>query len=180
MSTAATWREVLAHIVSDPQEKQRLCSELNIVPTTLTNWVEGEKQPSIEQFQQLLEALPDHRQILLPSIALELEQTKSDNREGDGRENTDPNNSSDGIASGLPDVPAEFYAQILRGHASTPQTMHSWYLGSMILYQALLQLDPERKGLSLTLVRCMSPSTNGKVRSFIRTISLYSRRISEM
>jgi hypothetical protein len=164
MHATATWRELLGAIISDPREKQRLSNELNVLSSTLMDWVQGSTQPDTEQFQDLLNALPQHRQALLPLIAQEIEHTAFSNETGEAiDEESSP--LCDNMPGEIVDIPSIFYAQILRGYASTPHSLHSWFLTNTVLYQALIQLDPRRLGLVLTLIRCMPPMQDGKVRS---------------
>lgn len=167
MHATATWRELLGTIISDPQEMQRLSDKLGVMPETLMDWVRGSTRPDTEQFRDLLNALPQHQQALLPLIAQEIEQTDSiaapDVTNEAIREGASP--LHDNISGEMVDIPSIFYAQILRGHASTPHLLHTWFMTNTVLYQALIQLDPRRLGLALTLVHCMPPMDDGKVRS---------------
>jgi len=36
------WRELLGHIIEDPQERQRIAQELGISPITLSRWVKSD------------------------------------------------------------------------------------------------------------------------------------------
>jgi hypothetical protein len=63
-------------------------------------------------------------------------------------------------------IPSEFFARILTIRTTTTETLRFWRISDEVLKQALLQLDPNRLGMAVTLVQCMPPSpTDGKVRS---------------
>src|SRR5689334_22497560 len=114
MHATATWRELLGTIIGDSREKQRLSHELNVLPTTLMGWVQGSIQPDTEQFQDLLNALPQHRQALLPLIAQEIEHTAHSDEAGEAiHEESSP--LCDNMPGEIVDIPSIFYAQILRG-----------------------------------------------------------------
>ncbi len=42
MEGSETWRELLAEITSNPQERERIVRELNVNPITITRWVNNE------------------------------------------------------------------------------------------------------------------------------------------
>src|SRR6476661_7152174 len=134
MQTTKTWRDVLEVILRDPQEKQRLASDLDVSSFTLQRWVQGEANPDIQQIRQLLRALPQHQRTLLPLIAGEFENVRQ----------SVPEQKQE-----IEDIPSIFYAQVLRGSTTVPPAIRFWSLASMVLQQLLMQLDPFRKGLLL-------------------------------
>src|SRR5438477_1331098 len=123
------WRELLGVIISDPKEKYRLANILGVHPFTLMHWVYGESSPQPQDLGQLYLALPEHRQVLAPLIAEALEYIMCGDSEVPGE-----------------DIPREFYEQISRVRTMTPDAVRFWSLCSLILQQALEQLDPQRAG----------------------------------
>ncbi len=158
MEEARTWREILGLIIKDIKEKQRLVDELDITPITLTRWVNGESDPRPQNLRQLINALPqyrDHMQKLL--------------REEKGLGDF-PDLVQDDVVKV---IPAEFYARVLVARASTSENLRFWSTCHLILHQALAQLDPDRRGMSIWVVRCMPPSgPYRKVRSLRESIGL--------
>src|SRR5207302_1764603 len=66
-----------------------------------------------------------------------------------------------------------FYARLLQARASTSENLRFWSTCHLILQQALEQLDPERLGMSIWVVRCMPPSgPYNKVRSLRESVGL--------
>jgi hypothetical protein len=158
MQEARTWRELLGQIIKDNREKQRLIEALNVMPITLTRWVNGESEPRPQNLRQLLQALPQYREEFrtlmrekkatgsLSEIELEEVQKK---------------------------IPSEFYANVLLTRASTSENLRFWSTCHLILQQAIGQLDPARQGMSIWVVRCMPPSGPcKKVRSLRESVGL--------
>ena len=67
-------------------------------------------------------------------------------------------------------IPSEFYIRVLRTRATIPQVLRFTSLCDLILQQALEQLDPNRIGMAVTVVRCMPPSTDKKIRSLRESV----------
>ena len=62
-------------------------------------------------------------------------------------------------------LPSEFYARALSAYASIPPSLYPRTLYDLILQQAIEQLDPARKGMSISVVVCMPPLQGTCVRS---------------
>src|SRR5947199_10685881 len=71
MQSPKTWRELLGAIISDPAEEQRLIALMGIRPITLLRWVQNKSVPRPYFLHQLLNALPQHRDIFLPLLEKE-------------------------------------------------------------------------------------------------------------
>jgi transcriptional regulator with XRE-family HTH domain len=152
MQEETTWRELLGSIIQDPQERRRLANELNINSVTLTRWVNNESSPRPQSIQRLLNALPQHRKALHDQLLDEF-----------GNLLVEP---EDALTGDLQlKIPSEFYMRVLRTRATIPQVLRFSSLCDLILQQALEQLDPNRAGMSITIVRCMPPTVDKKIRS---------------
>src|SRR5205085_8873280 len=68
------------------------------------------------------------------------------------------------------DIPSEFYGRVFSARSATNETLHFWSISNLILQQALGQLDPDRLGMAITVVRCMPPSNGNKVRSLRESV----------
>ena len=152
MQEQPTWRDVLGSVIQDPQERRRIATELGINPVTLTRWVNKDASPRPQSLQRLLKALPQHRKVLLELVVNEFE----------------------GFATEAEDllhrIPSEFYNRVLRTLATIPKVLRFQSLCDLILQQALEQLDPQRIGLAIIVVRCMLPSQEGKIRSLRESV----------
>lgn len=155
---ARSWRDLLGTIIGDSKEKQRIADELGVRPITLTRWVSGDSDPRPQNLRHLLNVLPQHREPLLDLI-----------REEVGYEEFTNVTQTD--TSG--EIPAEFYARVFVARASTSENLRFWSICNLILQQAIGQLDPDRLGMSIWVVRCMPPSgPHHKVRSLRESIGL--------
>lgn len=157
MQESPTWRDLLGNIIQDPQERRRLANELGINPITLTRWVNHESSPRSHSIQRLLNALPQHRKDLLD---LHIDEFGEFMTETDGSLTEDL----------LTKIPSEFYIRVLHTLATIPTVLRFSSLCDLILQQALEQLDPMRSGLAMIVVRCMSPTPEGKIRSLRESI----------
>jgi transcriptional regulator with XRE-family HTH domain len=147
MQELTTWRDLLGSVIQDPQERRRIANELGVNPVTLTRWVNKEASPRPQSLQRLLNALPQHRKALLELVVNEFEGFATDAEDS------------------LHRIPSEFYIRVLHTLATIPQVLRFSSLCDLILQQALEQLDPQRLGLAIIVVRCMLPSQDGKIRS---------------
>jgi hypothetical protein len=151
-----TWRELLGKVINNSQEQQRLAHYLGVPPGLLMDWACNLATPEPPQIYQLIMALPEHHAQFLPLLAEEFERVWA--------QNLPPTSSFH--------IPSKFYAQVLNGSMIPPQPLRFWTLSQMILQQALRHLDPVGLGLSIQLIRCMSPGRQGKIRSLRMVYSL--------
>ncbi|GER92077.1 hypothetical protein KDW_62390 [Dictyobacter vulcani] len=157
MHEARTWRELLGKIIGDNKEKQRLIETLKVTPITLNRWINGESDPRPQNLRQLMNALPSKYQ----------EQMRKFLKEEQGLGDFPPPTFEPLLTA----IPAEFYARVLSTLASTTENLRFWSTCNLILQQALGHLDPERRGMSIWVVRCMPPSgTYHKVRSLRESV----------
>ena len=150
MQDSQKWRELLAKIIKDSHEKQRVANELGVSVITLTRWVSGESTPRPHNLRLLLKALPEHRKALLETFPEEISLSVDEKVEGEDASQ---------------EIPSVFYASVLNAHCNLPRILHFSSICDVILQQALKQLDPNRVGMEITVVQCMYPSLNGKIRS---------------
>ncbi len=142
------WTLVLRGIVKSVAERKRLATVLGVSDMTLTRWANGKSNPQRQHLIWLVRALqPQHRE----EIVLALEKTYTEIRTW-LKSDTDER------------VPSDFFASIFNLRTTITETSRFWNMSNNILTQALLQLDPNKVGLSVKLIRCMPPR-DGKVRS---------------
>ena len=193
MQEPRQWRELLGLIVNTTGEKQRLARALGVDPLTLMHWIYGESYPRPQQLYQLLAALPEYSKDLAPFFGEAYEYIVKTRVEALSRDMPPEMNellrSADKPALPLKtqgfepfdasmleeneedEISSVFYARILSTIASTPQSLRFNSLTTVILQQALAQLDPQRKGLLLTLMHCMLPR-EGKVLSLREAVGM--------
>jgi transcriptional regulator with XRE-family HTH domain len=151
MQKSLTWRELLGQVISDLQERQRIANELGVTPVTLTRWVKGDSNPREQSLHRLLHALPTHHAVLLELITAEFPSFSV--------------TGNDPRAEISDEIPPAFYSRALNAYATTPDPQRFWSISNLVLQQALGQLDPNQVGMAITLVQCMPPAKDGKVRS---------------
>ena len=150
MGTPQTWREVLGKLIQDPQERQRIATELGINPLTLTRWVSAQSNPRPQNLHQLLNALPQYREVLLELIQKEF----PDFAAGTGSDKMET------LA-----IPPEFYMRVLHTCATIPNQLLFSSVCNLILQQAIEHLDPQRLGMAIIVARCMLPNREHKIQS---------------
>jgi transcriptional regulator with XRE-family HTH domain len=152
MQSAQNWREYLSELIAVPGRREQICQALGIVPITLNRWVNGESRPRSQTLHRLLQILPDHRERLLSLLHEEFPEFST---------------SLQPLEQELLSIPSEFYRRILRTKAYAPTILRFNAITELVVQEALKQLDPARRGMSIIVVCCMAPSIDGKVRSLL-------------
>ncbi|HZS77900.1 MAG TPA: helix-turn-helix transcriptional regulator [Ktedonobacteraceae bacterium] len=147
-----TWRELLGEIIKDPGERARLAEALDINPVTINRWVQGNFRPRPKHLYALVEALPDYRQEFMTLIAQEFGRTFLDF-------------FNEQVSDIEAEIPSNFYSRIFSAYTATPRSLRSITILTLILQQMLSHLDPSRKGMAITVVRCVKPVPGRKVRT---------------
>jgi hypothetical protein len=146
-----TWRDLLRIIIQDAHEKQRIAQAVGVNNITLSRWVNNASTPRLMHLRQLIPLIPlQYRNTMLDLIRRDFPNFSFAN--GDEAKEDDQD-----------DIPSEFYGRVFNAYAVTPALQRSWSIMSLILQQALGQLDPHQVGMALTLAQCMPPSLDGKV-----------------
>lgn len=149
------WHEFLGGIISNTSERDRIATEIGVHSVTLSRWVSGESSPRPHNMRQLLRAIPKHQRQQLQSL---LEKVSSDVSDID-------------IDTSEQEIPYKFIMEVLDARASIPDLLRFWSITRLVLQQALRQLDPERVGMAITVVRCMPPR-DGKIYSLRESVGL--------
>jgi len=147
----STWQEYLGQFVDDTQARERMAEAVHVRPITLQRWASGTSKPRDENIRTLLKALPaEHYTTFRRLVAVDFPDLPQEDQAFDSLH---------------PDLPSEFYARVLSALALTPMPMARQTVQDLIFRQALDQLDPDRQGMSISLVCCMPPRPGRKVRS---------------
>ena len=142
MHEAQTWRELLGNIISDNKEKQRIIDALGVTSITLTRWVNGESDPRSQNLRHLLSVLPQQREQFMELL----------------REEKGLSEFANPVPDDVPgEILSEFYARVFVARATTTDNLRFWSTCNLILQQAIGQLDPDRQGMAIWVVRCMPP-----------------------
>lgn len=148
----SSWQDILKQMIRTPGERQRLAGALGLSVMTLSRWTNAESIPQRPHIIRLVQVVqPLYRQDLITA----LEQGPYPDiqtwlKEGPTEQ-----------------IPAAFYAEVLNLRATMTDALRFWRISEVVLHQVLEQLDPNRLGMSITLVQCMPPSTkhDGKIRT---------------
>jgi len=143
-----TWRELLGTIIADAHTRQRLAEELGVRQITLTRWANGESDPRPQNLRRLISAFPQYRELLIELIPEEFADFSAAAEDDASKE-----------------IPASFYTRVFNARAITGENMRFWSISSLILQQAIGQLDPDRIGMAMMIAQCMPPPKGQKVRS---------------
>ena len=152
MTTTLRWQNLLKQVIKVPGERQRLATALGLSEMTLSRWTTAGTIPPAPHIIRLVQV-----------VQLQYRQEFIEALEAD----TYPDIQFWLKAGPAEQIPAEFYARILSLRTTTTESLRFWHLSEAILAQALDQLDPNRFGMSITLVQCMPPSRtyDNKIRS---------------
>lgn len=146
------WRDILADVIRNQHERQRLVRELGINPITLSRWAANQARPREQYRDRLLELMPEKvRQEFANSLVEEFP------------ENADATSELEEEPS--PEIPSPFYARIFSAYTSTSHALRSSSILTLILQQMLAHLDPAQEGLSVSVLRCIRPPRGEQVRS---------------
>jgi hypothetical protein len=149
MAEPYSWRDLLKKIIHNPSERDRLAIETGVRAVTLTRWATGEAEPRQQNLYQLLQALPsEHGDQLLELLKKDF-----------------PALAVPTTPTAATELTAEFFREVLQTRANTPDVLRFWTISRQILQHALPQLDPDRIGMAITVVRCMPPCKDGKIHS---------------
>jgi len=161
MQKPANWRELLANMITDPVQRQRLAEQLEVNPLTLSRWSNGGSTPRPRNLRRLLEVVPEQQRSLLLEL-LEAEFGPEFAHESASREQLD--------SSFSPEITGTFYMRVLRTLTTLPAAMSYSSLSDLILEQALKQLDAERLGMAIMVSRCLPPTSGQFVRSLLESV----------
>jgi transcriptional regulator with XRE-family HTH domain len=156
MQKVSSWRDLLQSLLSDPAERARIAGAIGVRTITLTRWAQGNSAPRPAHLQQLLYALPVQFQDQFRSL---LEQ-----------EGFLPPASLQEEMVPLQEIPFSFVREVFETRATTLDILRFWAISHQVLQHALRQLDPVPVGMAINMVRCMPPSTDGKIRSLRESI----------
>lgn len=160
------WRVIVGQIASNTGAREQLAEQLGVNPVTLLRWagihkvgVVGEQQRVIEPRKgsliKLVLALPEHREALITSLIEEFPfMFKPEDFQPDAR-----------LIFESTTIPAICYEAVLQATATLSGGIRYTTVFDHLLRFALLQLDPERLGLSAIVVQCTPPGSGEKVRS---------------
>src|SRR5207248_7992492 len=135
-------RSTAAHSFTNPQrfceieEIYHIAETLGVTPYTVTRWVTGESEPRIQNLKRLPEVFPSYQQLFSDLIQAELIPDA-------------PPLPLPPLDRLRPEVPAEFLSRILAAYATASGPFRAWLIRTLILQQAIEQLDPDLVGMEI-------------------------------
>lgn len=156
MQKTSSWSELLKHIISNSAERERIAAEIGVSSITLSRWANGESKPRSQNLRQLLIVLPKQYHDQFQKL-LEEDLTLS---------SLPPEESS------AQELPLTLVNEVLATRASASDQHRFWAISRQVLQALLRQLDPQSRGMAITVVRCMPPHKDGKIHSLRESVGL--------
>ena len=156
MPEASSWRDLLRVIINSPRERERLANEVGVSSVTISRWGTGNFEPRPQSLQRLIHVVPsEYREEFHALVAREY-----------------PNLANPATFFEPPELPSEFFRRILETCATTSDRQLYWTVTQQILEHGVRQLDPEHIGISITVVLCMPPCSDGKIHSLRENVGI--------
>jgi hypothetical protein len=153
MQQDRTWRDLLAEIIHNTHEKQRIASALGVNQVTLSRWANNQSRPRPQHHKKLLDAIPaGHKQEFAELFTAEFPLRHADAATEQDEEPVD-------------EIPSAFYGRVFSAYTSTPRELRMSSIFSLILQQMLSHLDVDGEGLSISVALCTAPSEDQPVRT---------------
>jgi hypothetical protein len=153
MLQARTWRDLLAEIIHDTHEKQRIAAALGVNQVTLSRWANNLSRPRFQHHKKLLDAIPArHKQEFAELLAVEFPASREPIFNEQSEETID-------------EIPSAFYARIFSAYTSIPHELRIASILSLILQQMLSYLDIDQEGISISVALCTTPMAGQPVRT---------------
>lgn len=156
MEKPLAWREILANVIRDEQQRRQIAEQLNIHPVTLTRWATGKSNPRSTKLRALLNTLPAHtREAAKISLAQDYSPLAV---------------QTDIPVAPVHEIHPEFYRRVMNTYTTIPSGLREWSLTVLITQQILAHLDPHQNGMHVFLAYCSPPSSNLSIRSLRKIV----------
>ncbi len=156
MPEVSSWRDLLRIMISSAKERERLANEVGVSSVTISRWVTGNFEPRPQSLQRLIQVVPgEYREEFHALVARAY-----------------PHMANPASFYEPPELAAEFFRRVLETRSTTSDQQLYWTITRQILEHGVRQLDPERVGISITVVRCMPPGSDGKVHSLRENVGI--------
>ncbi len=156
MAETSSWRELLRTIIGTSKERERLANEVGVTPITISRWANGNFEPRPQSLQRLIHVVPgEYREEFHALVAREY-----------------PHLANPASFYEPPELSGEFFRRVLETRCTTSERQLYWTITQQILEHGVRHLDPERVGISITVVRCMPPGDDGEVHSLRENVGI--------
>jgi hypothetical protein len=148
-----SWRDLLRTVTATPKVKERLAGELGLNSMTLTRWVLGETDPRPENLRRLRYFLsPEYRSQFDQLVKLEYPELTFSTEQAP-----------------MAEFGVELFRSVLEARATSVDLARFYTISQRVIQHAIRQLDPEREGIAIMVVRCMPPVSDGLIYSLRET-----------
>ncbi len=152
-----TWRELLSSL--SMEERKRIVNALGIQNKTMERWIRGQTgHPHPNRMRQLFKVLPARTRALFIEFVQQ-----------DPAFSHAANIPLPGIST---EIPSAFYSRVLEANVSTSRSLRFTSICQLVLLQAVRQIDPDRLGLYMVILKCTPPAHGKKVQSLCQYFSL--------
>src|SRR5579872_1894900 len=148
------WRELLKLIIQEPAIRKRIDNEIGKQAVNIKRWINGKAEPRVQNLKQLLNVIPEYRERFIELLG----DDYADEFYSDFDDDTN-------------EIPSMFIANVLSARARINREIRYWSLCRLILEQAIGQLDPDRLGMAITVVRCMKTQKYPYIRSLRESVA---------
>jgi hypothetical protein len=146
------WRVLLKLIIQEPEIRKRIDNEIGKHAVNIKRWINGKAEPRVQNLKQLLNVIPEYREQIIELL---------------GDDYVDAFYTD--FVDATKDISALFIASVISARAKTHKEIRYWSLCRLIIEQAIGQLDPDRLGMAITVVRCMKTDKYPYIRSLRET-----------
>lgn len=149
MPEISSWRELLRVIIGASKERERLANEVGVTPVTISRWAYGNFEPRMSSLQRLIHAVPGEYREEFHALVVRAY----------------PHLANPASYYEPPELPGEFWRRVVETRCTTAERQLYRTILQQILEHGVRLLDPERVGITITVVRCMPPDADGEVHS---------------
>ena len=153
VSEPMTWRQLLAALISDPEERKRIARDSGIDVATLKRYADNQtKRIRLHMFRPLVAAVPQEYRARLTALILE-------EFPGFIGDEASPPSEEPAQPDGSARVQRQVVDRALRAHTTTPLSLRFWAICQIVMAAALEQLDPgpQPTGVKVVIAQCICP-----------------------
>jgi GAF domain-containing protein len=153
VSEPKTWRQLLAALISAPEERKRIARDSGIDVATLKRYADNQtKRIRMHMVRPLVAAVPgEYRAKMIALILEEFPGFTIDVASASSEEPAQPDGSAQ--------VQRQVVDRALLAHTTTPLSLRFWAICQIVMAAAIEQLDPgsQPTGVKVVIAQCICP-----------------------